>query len=132
MLELERLDHLVLTVADIDASCHFYSEVLGMRVITFAGNRKALQFGVQKINLHPQGKEYAPRSKNPTPGAADICLLCRTPLADVIAHLESRGVPIVDGPVRRSGARGPILSVYFRDPDGNLIEVANSINDADA
>lgn len=132
IIEIDQLDHLVLTVTDIEASCRFYSTVLGMQVITFAGGRKALRFGEQKINLHAQGREYDPRARHACPGSADICLISRTPMTDVIAHLESCAVPIVDGPVRRSGARSPLLSVYLRDPDGNLVEIANRIDDGDA
>jgi catechol 2,3-dioxygenase-like lactoylglutathione lyase family enzyme len=111
MIEIDQLDHLVLAVAHIEASCRFYSKVLGMQVTTFAGQRKALQFGKQKINLHQHGREYEPKALLPTPGSADICLVCRASMADVIAHLESCEVPVIDGPVRRSGARGPLLSV---------------------
>lgn len=121
---IERLDHLVLTVADIDASCAFYSRVLGMRVVDFAGGRKALAFGVQKINLHQTGREFEPKARQPMPGSADLCLITTAALEDVIAHLQREGVTVIEGPVPRTGATGPILSVYFRDPDGNLLEVS--------
>ncbi|MBS4096482.1 MAG: VOC family protein [Sulfuricella sp.] len=124
-MQIERLDHLVLTVRDIDASCAFYAEVLGMAVVTFGAGRKALAFGQQKINLHQAACEFEPKAALPTPGSADLCLIAATPLDEVIAHLQACHVAIVEGPVQRSGARGPILSVYFRDPDGNLLEVAN-------
>ncbi len=122
---IESIDHLVLTVADIEATCEFYGRVLGMEKIVFAGGRVALGFGAQKINLHPAGNEYDPRAKNPSPGSADFCLITETPLEKVIAHLEDNGVGIIEGPVAKTGAKGPITSVYFRDPDENLIEVSN-------
>jgi len=124
-MNVEAIDHLVLTVKDIDATCAFYGRVLGMNVITFGGSRKALSFGVQKINLHPYGNEFEPKAKTPTPGSADLCFVTSVPIPDVITHLESCGVSLLEGPVQRTGARGPIGSVYFQDPDGNLIEVSN-------
>lgn len=124
-MEIDAIDHIVLTVKDIDATCTFYSYVLGMRVITFAGNRKALLFGQQKINLHQYGNEFEPKATTPLPGSADLCFTTSTPLSEVIAHLQQSGVAILEGPVARTGAVGAISSVYFRDPDGNLIEVAN-------
>ena len=125
MIRIDHLDHLVLTVADVDASCRFYARTLGMTVETFAEGRRALRFGDQKINLHQHGREFEPKTKQPTPGSADLCFIASTPLADVIAHLQSQGVTIVEGPVDREGAAGPLRSVYIRDPDGNLIEVSN-------
>ena len=124
-ITIDRLDHMVLTVADIDATCDFYGRVLGMEEVVFAGGRVALGFGKQKINLHPAGNEYDPRAKHPVPGSGDLCLITETPLDDVIAHLEAEGVEIIEGPVAKTGATGPITSVYFRDPDENLIEVSN-------
>jgi catechol 2,3-dioxygenase-like lactoylglutathione lyase family enzyme len=124
-VRIDRLDHLVLTVADIEATCAFYNRVLGMEVVTFGNGRKALAFGRQKINLHAQGNEFEPKADRPTPGSADFCLITTTPLSDVAAHLSAEGVAIVEGPVKRTGATGPLLSIYFRDPDRNLIEVAN-------
>ena len=127
-MRIDHLDHLVLTVADIDATCAFYRRVLGMDVIAFGnGSRVALAFGAQKINLHASGREFEPKADKPTPGSADLCFITAVPLADVVAHLNSKSVPIIEGPVRRTGATGPILSVYFRDPDGNLIEVSNQL-----
>jgi catechol 2,3-dioxygenase-like lactoylglutathione lyase family enzyme len=123
-LRIERLDHLVLTVRDIAATCDFYSTVLGMQVVTFGEGRKALAFGQQKFNLHEAGREFEPKADRPTPGSADLCLIAEGPLSDVIDHLSARGVPILEGPVKRTGALGPITSVYFRDPDQNLIEVS--------
>jgi catechol 2,3-dioxygenase-like lactoylglutathione lyase family enzyme len=124
-MHIDRLDHLVLTVADVDATCAFYERVLGMRTVTFGGGRKALAFGGQKINLHQYGREFEPKAQHPTPGSADFCLITSVPLARVIAHLEREGVPIIEGPVAKTGATGPLLSVYFRDPDQNLVEVSN-------
>ena len=124
-MNIEAVDHLVLTVKEIDATCAFYSRVLGMRVISFGGGRKALAFGMQKINLHQQGREFEPKALSPTPGSADLCLITTTPLPQVIAHLAANKVEIIAGPVARTGAVGAIESVYFRDPDGNLLEVSN-------
>ncbi|MCH8237566.1 MAG: VOC family protein [Proteobacteria bacterium] len=122
---IDRIDHMVLTVADIDATCDFYGRVLGMEKVVFAGGRVALSFGRQKINLHPAGNEYDPRAKNPAPGSGDFCLITETPLAQVMVHLEDSGVEIIEGPVTKTGAQGSITSVYFRDPDENLVEVSN-------
>jgi catechol 2,3-dioxygenase-like lactoylglutathione lyase family enzyme len=124
-MNINRLDHLVLTVNDIEATCSFYKRVLGMEVVVFGGGRKALSFGAQKINLHQKGKEYEPKALKPTPGSGDLCFITSVPLSEVIAHLNSCGVEIIEGPDRRTGATGPIISVYFRDPDLNLIEVSN-------
>lgn len=126
-MHVDRLDHIVLTVADVAATCAFYERVLGLRVVTFAGGRKALSFGNQKINLHQAGREFEPKAAAPTPGSADLCLVSKAPLDQVIAHLHSCGVSILEGPVQRTGAMGPITSVYFRDPDNNLIEVCNYV-----
>ena len=126
-MRIDRLDHLVLTVRDVDATCSFYARVLGMQVVTFGEARKALAFGRQKINLHQAGREFEPKAALPTPGSADLCLIADVPLDEVIAHLAACGVAIVEGPVMRTGATGPIRSVYFRDPDGNLIEVSNYV-----
>ena len=126
-MQIDSLDHLVLTVADVDASCAFYSRVLGMEVVTFGQGRKALAFGAQKINLHQAGKEFEPKAQRPTPGSADLCFLTSVPLTEVQTHLAACGVTVTEGPVQRTGAQGPIVSVYFRDPDLNLIEVANRL-----
>jgi catechol 2,3-dioxygenase-like lactoylglutathione lyase family enzyme len=123
-MRIARLDHLVLTVRDITATCDFYERVLGMTVVTFGAGRKALAFGSQKINLHEAGREFEPKAARPTPGSADLCLIADGPLAAAIAHLEACGVALLAGPVDRTGALGPIRSVYFRDPDDNLIEVS--------
>ncbi len=124
-MQIDRLDHLVLTVKDIDATCDFYSRVLGMQVVTFGANRKALVFGSQKINLHEQGKEFEPKAHRPTPGAADLCFIAKEPIDQVVEQLVANDVKIIEGPVRRTGAQGSIVSVYFRDPDLNLIEISN-------
>ncbi|MGC3970140.1 MAG: VOC family protein [Pirellulales bacterium] len=126
-MPVRALDHLVLTVRDLAATCDFYTRVLGMRVVTFGEGRTALEFGVQKINLHVAGREFEPKAAAATPGSADLCFLTDEPIAEVARHWESCGVTIVQGPVRRTGATGRLLSLYCRDPDGNLIEVANAV-----
>ena len=123
-MRIERLDHLVLTVRDIAATCDLYATVLGMQVVTFGAGRTALAFGQQKFNLHEAGREFEPKADRPTPGSADLCLIADRALTDVIDHLRACGVAILEGPVARTGALGPITSVYFRDPDRNLIEVS--------
>jgi catechol 2,3-dioxygenase-like lactoylglutathione lyase family enzyme len=125
MIQIDRLDHLVLAVKDIQATCDFYQHVLGMAVVTFGENRKALQFGRQRINLHLLGHEFEPKADYPTPGSGDLCFIATTGLSDIIAHVEAAGVTIIEGPVPRTGAVGNMESIYFRDPDGNLIEIAN-------
>ena len=125
MIRIDHLDHLVLTVASIDATCDFYARVLGMAVETFGQDRKALRFGDQKINLHQAGHEFEPKALRPMPGSADLCFIAATPLAEMVAHLQALGIAIEEGPVDRTGATGPIRSVYLRDPDANLIEVSN-------
>lgn len=124
-MHIEAIDHIVLTVKDIDATCAFYAQVLGMSITTFGAGRKALSFGAQKINLHQYGRESEPKAKKPTPGSTDLCFVTNVPVAEVIEHLRASSVEVLEGPVERSGAVGPITSVYFRDPDGNLIEVSN-------
>lgn len=124
LLRVDALDHLVLTVRDLDASIAFYTRVLGMEEVVFGGGRRALAFGSQKLNLHPTGAEIAPHAAQPTPGSADLCFLTSAAPDAVLRRLAECGVPVELGPVQRTGARGPIVSVYFRDPDGNLIEVS--------
>ncbi|XP_077465519.1 glyoxalase domain-containing protein 5-like [Stigmatopora argus] len=124
-IKVSHLDHLVLTVKSVADTINFYSSTLGMEVVTFKGNRKALGFGNQKFNLHQVGLEFEPKAKHPTSGSADLCLITKTPLATVAAHLKSCGVQIEEGPVERTGAVGAMTSLYFRDPDENLIEVSN-------
>ena len=128
-MKIDAIDHLVLTVKDIEATCAFYGKVLGMEVVTFGAGRKALAFGSQKINLHQQGKEFDPKADRPTPGSGDICLITSVAMPQVVAHLQACGVDVIDGPVQRTGATGALLSVYFRDPDLNLIEVSNTLRD---
>jgi catechol 2,3-dioxygenase-like lactoylglutathione lyase family enzyme len=129
MFTLDRLDHLVLTVRDLARTIAFYTAALGMEEQTFGGGagpaRKALRFGRSKLNLHEAGREFEPKAAAPAPGTADLCFVTETPLAEVMAHLEACGVPLLLPPSPRTGALGPIQSVYLRDPDGNLIEISN-------
>jgi catechol 2,3-dioxygenase-like lactoylglutathione lyase family enzyme len=120
------LDHLVLTVDDIDATIAFYRTALGMREIAFGAGRRALAFGDQKINLHPHAAPITPHARRPTPGSADLCLLTDVPIRRVVQHLQASGVPVEEGPVHRTGATSALLSVYVRDPDGNLVEISNA------
>jgi catechol 2,3-dioxygenase-like lactoylglutathione lyase family enzyme len=124
-VRIDRIDHLVLTVEDIDRTIAFYVGVLGMTETTFRSDRKALTFGTSKINLHERGREHEPKAHTPTPGSADLCLIVDEPLETVVSELNAAGIPIEEGPVERTGARGPIISVYIRDPDANLIELSN-------
>jgi catechol 2,3-dioxygenase-like lactoylglutathione lyase family enzyme len=126
-MRIDCLDHFVLTVGSIEQTCDFYTRALGMEVTTFGAGRQALLFGRQKINLHQAGREFEPKARMPTPGSADFCLIASTPLEDVVRHLQQLDVSIEEGPVERTGSAGPILSVYIRDPDGNLVEISNSI-----
>ena len=123
-MKIDALDHLVLTVKDIDVTCDFYMKALGMEVVTFGNRRKALSYGSQKINLHQFGSEFEPKADKPTPGSADLCFITSVPLPEVIAHLTSAGIEIIEGPVQRTGARGSIMSIYIRDPDKNLVEIS--------
>jgi len=124
-VRVDRLDHLVLTVASIEATVEFYTRVLGMEVMTFGAGRTALAFGTSKINLHQAGKEFEPKALRPTPGSADLCLIVEDDIRGVLAELAAAGVPVELGPVERTGAAGPIISCYLRDPDRNLIELSN-------
>lgn len=128
-MKIDRVDHLVLTVRDIQVSCEFYSQVLGMQIATFDNDRKALHFGAQKINLHQAGNEFEPKALSPTVGSGDLCFVTEAPLLQVIDHIQSQGVELLEGPVRRTGAMGPMESIYLRDPDGNLIEIASYLDD---
>ncbi|MFC6176160.1 VOC family protein [Companilactobacillus huachuanensis] len=124
-MHIKSIDHLVLTVADIEVTCEFYSTILDMQVINFNQGRKALRFGNQKINLHQKGHEFEPKAKYPTPGSADLCLITETPLKKVIVELKQNNISIEQGPIAKHGALGEIESVYIRDPDQNLIEISN-------
>lgn len=124
-IRIEAIDHLVLTVKDVDATCAFYARVLGFEAVTFGDGRTALAFGNQKFNLHQAGNEFEPKAAHPVPGSVDLCLIASTPIEDVIQHLNDCAVEIIEGPVPKTGATGPLTSVYFRDPDDNLIEVSN-------
>jgi catechol 2,3-dioxygenase-like lactoylglutathione lyase family enzyme len=123
-MQVERIDHLVLTVAHIERAVSFYTEVLGMEAVTFGDGRRALAFGEQKINLHQAGREFDPKAALPTPGSADLCLITDASAEEIEAWLRGHDVEIEEGPVTRTGARGSITSFYVRDPDRNLIEVA--------
>jgi len=129
MFAIDRLDHLVLTVRALSRTIDFYTRVLGMTEQTFQGSagppRKALRFGRQKLNLHEAGREFEPKAQAPAPGTADLCFITETPLTEVMAHVQASGVPLLLPPSTRTGALGPIQSIYLRDPDGNLIEVSN-------
>lgn len=125
LIKVNRIDHLVMTVHDIQKTCAFYETVLQLHVDTFKENRKALCFGHQKINLHEYKKEFEPKANHPLPGAIDLCLIVDTPLDEVMTHLKKLSIPIEEGPVERTGAQGKIISIYIRDPDKNLIELSN-------
>ena len=127
-VKVNRIDHIVITVKDIGLTCQFYSEVLGMNIVSFEEGRKALTFGDSKINLHEIGKEFEPKALRPTPGSVDLCLITNDSLELVLKHLENQGVKVIEGPVQRTGASGTIKSVYINDPDGNLIEISNYLN----
>ena len=123
-MTIDRLDHLVPTVRDVEATSAFYSRVLNIEPVTFAGGRRALSFGQQKLILHSAYAPISPHAAHPMPGSADLCFITTTPITAEVAHLQSLNVAIEEGPVRRTGATGPIISVHFRDPESNLIEVA--------
>lgn len=126
-MKIRAIDHVVLTVRDVERTLSFYEKALGMQPVSFGDGRRALAFGEQKLNLHQAGREFEPKAKVPTPGSVDLCLLTDDPLADVIEHLRRSGVAIELGPVAKTGARRPLRSIYVRDPDGNLIEIANEM-----
>lgn len=127
---IDRLDHLVLTVRDLEVTVAFYTELLGMEAVTFEGGRRALRFGRQKINLHEERRRFEPTAAQPTPGSADLCFVTSEPVETIAERLVAAGVYVIEGPVARTGATGPIRSIYFRDPDQNLIEVANYVEQA--
>ena len=126
-MRVDGIDHFVLTVRDVEATCDFYSRVLGTEVEEFEGGRRALKFGRQKINLHQTCAEFEPKAEKPTLGSGDFCLITSVLLETVVEHVRSCGVELVEGPVSRTGATGKLESVYFRDPDGNLVEVSNYV-----
>lgn len=126
-IRIKSLDHLVITASDLQATIDFYTRVLGMEHVAFGNNLHAVQFGDQKFNIHDTSTDVSPKAKNIVPGSADFCLICETPVSQVILHLADCGIEIEEGPVTRSGAAGTLESVYFRDPDGNLVEVSNVI-----
>ena len=123
-MQIERIDHLVLTVQNIKASSAFYTKVLGMKAVAFQGGRQAVVFSSRKINFHESGQAFDPKALHPTPGSADLCFIARDPLMKIMRHLDRCDVKIIEGPVERTGAMGPMTSVYIRDPDQNLIEIA--------
>ena len=124
-ITIDRIDHIVFTCQDVDRTIEFYTRVLGMEPITFAGGRRGLAFGRQKINLHQAGREFEPKALKPAPGTMDLCFIASSSLDEVMEALKAEGVVIIEGPVPKTGALGPMTSVYFRDPDGNLIEISN-------
>ncbi|GBE34028.1 virulence protein [bacterium BMS3Bbin06] len=124
-MNIVNIDHIVLTVRDINKTIKFYESVLGMVSESFGRGRIALKFGTQKINLHEFGNELEPKASQPTPGSGDLCFITDRNLDEAINHVKSCGVKIIEGPVIRTEANGKIISFYIRDPDGNLIEVAS-------
>jgi catechol 2,3-dioxygenase-like lactoylglutathione lyase family enzyme len=127
-MQVDRIDHLVLTVKNISVSVDFYTKVMGMNKVTFGEGRVALTFGKQKINLHQQGSEFEPKAKNVKTGSADLCFIVKEPIESLIKDLTLMNVEVIEGPVNRTGATGKIISAYFRDPDGNLIEISNYVS----
>lgn len=128
-MKIERIDHFVLTVADIEPTRRFYCDGLGMELVTFGEGRHALAFGRQKINLHIRGRELEPKATTPMPGSGDFCLISQEPLEAWMAHFARLGIPLLLEPSPRTGATGPIRSIYLRDPDGNLVEISNYQNE---
>lgn len=126
-MKIDTLDHLVLTCTDVDTTIAFYSKVMGMEAVSFGEGRRALRFGSSKINLHQQGEQYELDAQHAIPGSADLCFITSIPLEKVIDHLADCDVAIIRGPVEQIGAIAPLRSVYFRDPDQNLIEVSNRV-----
>ncbi len=131
MITVESLDHLVLTVKNLEKTCEFYSQVLGMEIRRFGGNRIAMHFGKQKINLHEVGTVVDKNVRHAAPGSADLCFLTANAIEEVIKDLQDKGVNIIEGPVKRTGAQQTLKSIYLYDPDENLIEIANQINEAE-
>ncbi len=126
-MDIDRIDHVVMTVQNLERTCAFYESVLGFEVVTFGPGRKALKFGLQKLNLHEHGKEFEPKASAPAPGAIDICFISETPIESIMQELTQKNIAIEEGPVQRSGAVGSLVSVYLRDPDGNLLEISNYV-----
>ena len=126
-MRVQRIDHIVLTVADLERTIAFYERALGMKAVSFGEGRRGLAFGDQKLNLHQAGREFDPKARRPTPGAIDLCFTTDVPLEDVAAHLRRESIEIEHGPVDKVGARRALRSLYFRDPDGNLVEVSNEV-----
>lgn len=121
---IDHIDHIVLTTRDLQGCIRFYTEILGMKLEKFAEHRLALKFGSQKINLHEWGKEFEPRAHVAAPGTLDLCFIASVPLAEVVRKLKAKNVAILEGPVKKTGAMGPMQSVYVRDPDLNLVEIS--------
>ena len=126
-MKVKELDHLVLTANDIEDSIHFFTTVLGMELVSFEDGRNSLIFGKQKINLHQAGKEVLPHAKHPLPGSADLCFVTDTSMEQILEHLNTCGITILEGPVKRIGATGLLQSIYIQDPDGNLIKISNQL-----
>jgi catechol 2,3-dioxygenase-like lactoylglutathione lyase family enzyme len=126
-MRVQRIDHIVLTVADLETTIAFYERALGMEAVSFGEGRRGLAFGDQKLNLHQAGREFEPKARRPTPGAIDLCFTTDVPLEDVAAHLRRESIEIEHGPVDKVGARRALRSLYFRDPDGNLVEISNEV-----
>ncbi len=127
-MQVDRIDHVVLTVKDISSTVDFYTAVMGMEKVLFGEGRVALSFGNQKINLHQLANEYEPKAAHVEAGSSDLCFIVKEPIEQVINHLAKHDISLIEGPVNRTGATGKIVSVYFRDPDGNLIEVSNYLS----
>ena len=127
-MKIDRIDHIVLTVESVDVTIEFYSRVLGMEPISFADGRRGLAFGVQKINLHSAANPYPEKAQKPTPGLGDFCMITKSPMADVIDHFKAENVEIEVGPIPKPGAIGSLISIYFRDPDGNLLKLSNYLD----
>jgi len=127
-VKIKQLDHLVLTVQNIQTSIDFYTQVLGMQALSFSDNRKALKFGQQKINLHPAGYEYLPHANKPCPGSADLCFIIDDSVEKILKELAEKNINIESGPIERTGATHRLISIYIRDPDKNLIELSNKLS----
>lgn len=124
MIKVDRLDHLVLTVQNVEKTCQFYAKALGIKSVTFGSGSKALCLGAQRIKLQQRGQESEPKAGTATPGSGDFCFITQTDLEQVVQHLVSCNIEVIDGPIRRSGTNGPMTSIYFRDPDLNLVQVS--------